>query len=203
MAGNDSNSRSIGTSNTATRAMRSTIPLAPPRDRPMYFEGQQQSEEFARGAWAACDVWAKLQAQFDGVTSSVGEMTVALAGEFNDNIAIGGQYARGFIAEVAEILAFGEMVGTPNFEVWRPLRMELRFTRRGAHPTPGSKLFDYDGVPVAVAPDQTCHSWGADGEIERDPDPEFLERVLRGARPISERQFNALRVKVEKEVAHG
>jgi hypothetical protein len=31
-----------------------------PRDQPMFFQGRQQTEEFARGAWAARDAMVAL-----------------------------------------------------------------------------------------------------------------------------------------------
>jgi hypothetical protein len=153
----------------------------------MFFQGRQQSEEFARGAWDACDLMRKAEEQ----DASVGQITAAVADEFSQQVARGGDYALGFMAAMVECFVFGEQVGSPNFDVWRPLTMELRYTRRGTHPTPGSDLFDYAGTPVSVAPDRTVHVWADDPWDERSID--FLERVLAAGRPLSQRAFDSLR----------
>src|SRR4051812_12083515 len=79
------------------------------RDLPMFFQGRQQSEEFARGAWAACDLMAKIE----DPDRSVGQMTAMLADEFNASVAQGGEYSRGFVAAMVECLVFHEEVGSP------------------------------------------------------------------------------------------
>jgi hypothetical protein len=129
---------------------------------------------------------------------TVEQVTAALADEFNENIAQRGgeKYSHGFVVAMLECLVFHEHVGAPNFECWRPLEMELRYTKRGSHPTPGSELFDYEGVPVSVAPDRTVHSWpDEDAVLERSI--VFLERVLTKGRPLSQRAFDSLRAKVD------
>ena len=174
----------------ATQKSSSKIRLRDVRALPMFFQGRQQSEEFARGAWAACDLMRKMEEK-DG---SVGQVTTALADRFTQEVAGGGDYARGFVAAMIECIAFGDRVGAPNFDLWRPLEMELRYAKRGAHPTPGSELFDYAGIPVSVAPDRTVHTWAEeDPWLERSID--FLERVLAKGRPLSQHAFDSLRAK--------
>jgi hypothetical protein len=161
----------------------------------MFFKGRQQPAEFARGAWAVCDLMVKVQ---EGAASSSEATTAALADEFNRNVANGGEYSRGFVTGVLEFLAFYESSGTPNLDVWRPLEMELLYTWDGCDPTPGSKLFEYRDIPVSVAPDQTVHIWphGENGRVERSSD--FLQLVITRGRPISPTAFNALRAKTAR-----
>ena len=113
--------------------------IAFPRNLPMFFRGQQQSEEFARGAWAASDAMTKLVGHDVSKWSSE-KLTEALADEFIDQATMGGDYSRGFVTAMVQFAAFRHCVGGPNMDVWRPLRMDLRFTSRGSHPTPGSSL---------------------------------------------------------------
>jgi hypothetical protein len=119
-----------------------------------------------------------------------------VADEFIAHATKGGEYSRGFVAAMVEFLAFHESTGAPNLDVWRPLEMELRYTNRGSHPTPGAKLFEYRGVPVSVAPDHTAHSWGDEDTLERSP--EFPEAVVASGRPLSQRAFNAMRAQAAK-----
>jgi hypothetical protein len=109
-------------------------------------------------------------------------------------MAKGGDFARGFMTSVAEIVAFPQASGSPNFDVWRPLEMDLRYTSRSTHPTAGSKLYELDGAAVSVAPDSTVYVWHdshEENQIERSA--AFLARVQKRGRPISFRKFNALR----------
>ena len=174
-----------------------------PRDRPMFFRGQQQSEEFARGAWALRDAMAKWDAQPSPRPWAVEQQTPSLAEAFNANIAIGGDYTRGFVTALAEYVTFHEIIGAPALDVWRPLAMNLRYTSRGAHPTPGSKLFEYRGFAVSVAPDQTVHTWRA-GEDHLERSSIFLQQVSRDGQLLSLRAFDALRAKAKTaEVTNG
>jgi hypothetical protein len=158
----------------------------------MFFKGKRQSEEFARGAWATRDLVSKIEAAAKDVSTE--QITARLAEEFIVNATThGSEYSRGFVTALVEFLAFYEAVGSPSLDVWRPLEMGLRFNSRGSAPTPGSKLFDYDGIPVSIAPDETVHTWADEAQIERSP--EFLRDALKSARPISRKTFNALRAK--------
>jgi hypothetical protein len=163
----------------------------------MYFKGKRQSEEFARGAWAARDEMAKIQAH-DGNKSTCEGLTFAYADEFNDHAVKGGDYLRGLVTALVEFIAFEHCVGSPNMEVWRPLEMTLLFPDDGdTQPTPGSKLYELDGDAVSVAPDCTVHVWcgGAlEQRIERGQ--AFLTRVQKHGRPLSQREFDAMWAKV-------
>lgn len=177
------------------------------RTLPMYFKGKQQSEEFARGAWAIVDLMAKIKRQAkDGAGASSEAITAALADDFTEHVARGGDYACGFVTAVVEMLAFKETAGTPNLDVWRPLEMDLRYTTRTTHPTPGSKLYELDGAAISVAPDLTVHVWSDyDGaSIERSA--AFLARVQKQGVSIPQRRFDALRTTIKtvaKEAANG
>lgn len=173
-----------------------TAPAPFPRNLPMYFKGKQQSAEFARGSWAACDTLAKMHA-CDPCMSSSEELTAAHADEFNEHAAKGGDYSRGFVTAMVEFLAFEYCVGGPNLDVWRPLSMEPRFTNRGAHPTPGSTLYELDGEAVSVAPDCTVYVWCGGAEEQRIERGEaYLARVRKHGRVLSQREFDAMWTKV-------
>jgi hypothetical protein len=168
----------------------------------MYFRGKRQSEEFARGAGAVVDLMVKIEAQAKrGAGASTEAITAALADDFADHGARGGDYSRGFVTAIVEILAFGECVGNPNLDVWRPLRMDLRYTSRAAHPTPGSKLYELDGAAVSVAPDLTVHTWHDYDENRIERSAAFLARIQKHGQPISARRFDELRRAPEAETA--
>jgi hypothetical protein len=158
----------------------------------MYFKGEQQSEEFARGAWAIVDL---LTAKRAGPALTAEQLTIEYAGKFFANIAKGGDFARGFVTSVAEIVAFPQASGTPNLDVWRPLEMDLRYTSRSTHPTAGSKLCELDGAAVSVAPDLTVYVWHDRDENDIERNAAFLARVQKRGRPISQREFTAMRKK--------
>jgi hypothetical protein len=157
--------------------------------QPTYFRGKQQSEEFARGAWAARDFLAKLEGESE--CGFVQEVTFALADKAYDNVATPGEYARGFMAALVEFLAFYEIVGSPNLDGWRPLRMQLRYDENGAHPIPGSSLYDLNGTPVAIAPDETVYQW-SDGGVYEEDDAGFVSDVVREGKRVSEADFEVL-----------
>ena len=165
------------------------------RDHPMFFRGEQQSEEFARGAWAATDLAAEIDAH-DPHKFTSAQVTAAMAGKFCDMVAHGSdEFQRGFMTALVEILAFSDIVGSPNFDVWRPLEMELCFRKDGAHPTPGSRLFEYAGFPVAIAPDETVYVWDCPGEAHPERSKRFLMSVTRRGKPLTQRSFAALTVR--------
>jgi hypothetical protein len=176
--------------------------LAQSKRHPMYFKGQQQSDKFARGAWAASGLVARLQAH-DPAKWSSEQITAALAGKFSDNVAKGGDYSRGFVTAMVECLAFEHCVGAPNFDVWRPLEMELRYTTRRSYPTPGSKLYELDHTAVSVAPDLTVYEWFGDDGSRIEWSAAFLARVQKHGVPISQRRFDALRRMAEMEATLG
>lgn len=53
-------------------------------------------------------------------------MTAAFADEFKDHIAKGDEYSRGFVTAMVEFIAFYEISGTPNLDLWCPLQMDPR-----------------------------------------------------------------------------
>lgn len=170
------------------------------RDHPMFFRGEQQSEEFARGAWAATDLAAEVAAH-DARKVTSAEVTAAMAGQFCEVITHQSEeFRRGFITAIVEFLAFGDIVGAPNFDVWRPLQMDLQFKRSGAHPTPGSELYEYAGAAVAIAPDQTVHRWDNRNEYDIERSKRFLDSVKQRGRPISRRAFDRLRGRGEDQL---
>ena len=171
------------------------------RDHPMFFRGEQQSEEFARGAWAATDLAAEIDAH-DPRKFTSAQVTAAMAGKFCDMVAHGSdEFQRGFITALVEILAFTDIVGSPNFDVWRPLEMDLQFTRSGAHPTLGSQLYEHAGAAVAIAPDQTVHRWDNRDEHYIERSKRFLNSVKQRGLPISRRAFDRLRGRGRQVVA--
>jgi hypothetical protein len=142
-----------------------TTPAPFPRNLPMYLKGKQQSDEFARGAWAFLDALAKLY-DYDTAKFSHEDITVALADEFSDHAGKGGDYSRGFATASLGAFAMAHCVGLPAIDVWRPLRMELRYRDGdGPEPTPGSKLYELDGEAVSVAPDGTRAAHRARGSL--------------------------------------
>lgn len=168
-----------------------------PRNLPMYFKGKRQSDEFARGAWAARDVLAKLQAH-DGNKSTSEELAAMYADEFTDHAARGGDCARGLVTAMAEFLAFGHCVGEPSMEVWRPLEMVPVFSDEvdvPTQPTPGSKLYELDGRAVSVAPDCTVYAWNEHDEDGIMRGEAFLDRVQKHGRLLSQQEFDVLRAR--------
>jgi hypothetical protein len=166
----------------------------PRRNFPMYFKGERQSDEFPRGAWAVVDLMAKIERQAKHRASASSQtIAAALADDFTERVARAGDYARGFTTATIEILAFRETAGSPNLDIWRPLEMELRYTTRGTHPTPGSKLYELQGVAVSVAPDLTVTVWCDDEEDHTEKSAAFLARVEKHGVPISQRRFDAVR----------
>jgi len=78
----------------------------------------------------------------------------------------------------------------------RPLEMDLRYTSRATHPTAGSKLYELDGVAVSVAPDATVYvRLDSKDEMRIDRSDASRARVQKHGRPISAREFAALRRK--------
>ena len=83
--------KSSSTSTPAAPAQGNEAPPFP-RNLPMYFKGKQQSEEFARGAWALRDALAQLY-DYDAAKFSHEEITAALADKFADHASKGGDYS--------------------------------------------------------------------------------------------------------------